>query len=84
MRTLRASEIHADDAIKVIAIEAVHCDARKSGGLYRLFAGIEPAAIVVCAEGDNRVIGLAAAETSLEELQREVAGLRDLLKDPRA
>ena len=76
MRKLRASEIHADETIRVIAIEAVHCSAQKSGGFYRLFAGIEPAAIVVCAAGNSRVINLSSAEFSLEELVRAVPGLR--------
>ncbi len=81
MRTLRASEIHADDAVRVIAIEVVRCDAGKSAGLYRLFVRIEPTAIVVCAAGDNRVINLASAESSLEELQLNVPGLRALLEE---
>ena len=84
VRWLRAIEIHADDATRVIAIEAVRCDAGKSTGLYRLFARIEPVAIVVCAAGDTRVIGLASTETSLGELQQKVPRLRDLLIAPRA
>ncbi|MDH3635572.1 MAG: hypothetical protein OES20_12815 [Gammaproteobacteria bacterium] len=79
MRKLRASEIHADDKIRVIAIEAVHCNAEKSGRFYWLFARIEATAMVVCAAGVNRVINLDSAETSLEELKREVPGLRALL-----
>lgn len=79
MQKLRAHEIHAEDSIRVIAIEAVHCNAEKSGGFYRLFVRIESTAMVVCAAGDNRVINLAYAETSLEELKREVPGLCALL-----
>jgi len=79
MQKLRASEIHADDTIRVIAIEAMHCDTEKSGGFYRLVARLEPAAMIVCAAGDNRVINLASTETSLEELKREIPGLRALL-----
>ncbi len=83
MRSLRAREIHADGATRVIAIDAIRCDAAKSGRFYRLFAGIEPTAVVVCAAGDNRVIGLNSAVPSLEELERKVPGLRDLLEASR-
>ena len=83
MQKLRASEIHADDTIRVIAIEAVHCKAEKSGGFCRLDARLEPAAMIVCAAGDNRVINLASAETSLEQLKREVPGLCALLGEAR-
>lgn len=76
MQKLRASEIHADETIRVIAIEAVHCNAEKSSGFYWLFARIEPAAMVVSAAGDSRVINLSSAEFSLEELLRKVPGLR--------
>ncbi len=79
MQTLRAAEIHADTAIRAIAIEAVHCNAEKSGQFCRLFAHIEPIAMVVCEAGDNRVINLASSEISFEELKREVPGLRALL-----
>ena len=82
MQTLRTSEIHADDSIRVIAIEAIQCEAQKSGRFYGLFARIEPVVMVVCAAGDNRVINLASAEISLEELVQQVSGLRDLLEKP--
>lgn len=81
MRTLCASEIHAADAIRVVVIEAVRCNAEQSGRFYRLFARIEPTAIVVCKGGDHQVIALASEESSLEELIREVPGLRDLLAE---
>lgn len=81
MQTMRASEIHADDAVRVIAIEAVRCDTGRSAGLYRLFARIEPTAIVIRTAGGNRVIGLASAEPSLEELQGKIPGLGDLLAE---
>ena len=79
MQTLRAIEIHADAAIRVIVIEAVHCNAEKSGRIYRFFARIEPTAMVVCEAGDNRVINLASRETSLEELTQNIPGLQALL-----
>ena len=79
MEKLRASQIHADDAMKIIAIESVHCRPQKFGGLYHLSAGIEPAAVVVCEAGDIRVIGLAAAKVSLEELKQRVEGLSAML-----
>lgn len=81
LRTLRASEIHATDAVRVVVIEAVRCDAEKSGRFYRLFARIEPTAMVVCQGGDNQVINLASEESSLEDLVRKVPGLRDLLAE---
>lgn len=79
MQTLRATEVHADVAIRVIAIEAVHYNAEKSGQFYRLFAHIEPIAMVVCEAGDNRVVNLASSEIPFEELKRDVPGLRALL-----
>ncbi|MGD8840888.1 MAG: hypothetical protein PVI70_14900 [Gammaproteobacteria bacterium] len=79
MDELRASEIHSDGAMKIIAIESVHCCARKFGGLYHLSASIEPAAVVVCEADDIRVVGLAAANPSLEELKQRVRGLGEML-----
>lgn len=81
MRTLRASEIHADAAVRVIAIEAVCCRPQKLSGLCQLYAYIEPTALVVCAGGSNRVVSLMSAQTSLAELKRDVPGLRALLAD---
>lgn len=80
MQTLRASEIHAGEGVRVIAIESVCFDAQKSAPCYRMFARIEPAAMVVCTAGEDRVIGLASMETSLDELKREVPGLRALME----
>ena len=80
MQTLRASEIHADATIRVIAIESVHCNTERSGRLYRLFAGIEPTAMVICEAGDTRVVNLAPAESSLQELMQNVPGLKALLE----
>ena len=79
MQTLRANEIHADAAIRVIAIEAVHFNTEKAGRFYRLFMRIEPTAVVICEGSGKRVIDLASAETSLEELKRNVPGLQALL-----
>ena len=79
MQTLRATEIHADAAIRVIAIEAIHCQAENHGRFYRLFARIEATAMVVCEAGAIRVVNLAPEETSLEELIRNVPGLQSLL-----
>lgn len=79
MRILRASQIHAGDEVRVIAIESLHCDAGKAGSLYGISARLEPTAMVVCAEGGHRVISLGSVETSLEELERDVPGLRALL-----
>lgn len=83
MQKLRARKILDDDTIRVIAIEAMRCNAEKSGGFYRFVARLEPAAMIVCAAGDNRVINLASAETSLELLKREVPGLCALLGEAR-
>ena len=79
LRRLRASEIHAGERIRVIAIEALHYDAGKTGPLYRLSARLEPAAMIVCQDGDRRVIGLAPVVPSLEDLETKVPGLRALL-----
>lgn len=81
MQTLRARKIHADGAVKIIAIETVYCRPQKSSGLYLLYAHIEPTALVVCAGGSNRVVSLASTQTSLEELRRDVNGLRALLAE---
>ena len=79
MDRLRASQIHADDWIRIIAIESVHCSPGKFAGVYHLYAGIEPVALIVCTAGVNRVVGLTGPDTSLEELEREVSGLSALL-----
>lgn len=79
IQTLRASEIHADATTRVIAIEAVHCQAEKSGPLYRLVARIEPTAMVICESGNHRVFNLAPVNTSLESLKRDVPGLEAML-----
>lgn len=79
MDRLRASEIHKDEAIRIIAVESVRYRPRKSDGLYHLYVRVEPAALVVCAEGGNRVVNLLPGETTLEDLERQVPGLRALL-----
>jgi len=79
MDKLRASEIHADDGIRIIAIESVHYSSGKFAGLYHLHASIEPAALVVCTAGENRLVNLVISDTSLEELEERVEGLSALL-----
>lgn len=79
MDRLRASEIYADDELRIIAIESVRCRARKFAGIYQLYASIEATALVVCAAGASRLLSLTGLDTSLEMLQREVPGLRALL-----
>lgn len=79
LRRLRASEIHAGEQVRVIAIESVRYDAGRQGSLYRLFARIEPTAMVVSEGGLHRVISLLPGEPSLDDLQRDVPGLSDLL-----
>jgi len=79
MDGLRASEIHADDGIRIIAIESVHYSSGKFAGLYHLHASIEPTAVVVCEGGDTRLVNLATTGTSLEELERRVPGLGAML-----
>ena len=79
METLRASEFHAGEAIRVIAIESVCCKAHKSTGSYGLYGHIAPTALVVCADGETRVVSLDSREISLDELEREVQGLSALL-----
>ena len=79
MKTLRASEIHAGEAIRVIAIESVCCKAHQSAGYYGLYGHIAPTALVVCADGETRVVSLDSRQSSLEELERKVPGLGTLL-----
>ncbi|HEY5739814.1 MAG TPA: hypothetical protein VIW27_08820 [Gammaproteobacteria bacterium] len=79
MDRLRASQIHADDRTRIIAIESVHCRPGKFAGVYHLYAGIEPVALIVCTAGGNRLVSLTMADTDLDELQREIRGLRALL-----
>lgn len=79
-QTLRASEIHAGEGIRIIAIESLRLDVQKFAPCYQMFARIEPAAMVVCVAGEDRVIGLASADISLEDLKRDVPGLRALLE----
>jgi hypothetical protein len=79
MDRLRASLVHGDDRTRIIAIEAVHCRPRQLAGFYQLYAGVQPVALIVCAAGDKRVVGLTRSDTSLEELEREVSGLSALL-----
>ena len=78
---LRASEIPAGEHVRVIAIEAMCYDAARYGSLYRLFARIEPTAMIVCEDGGPRVIALVPQDSSLEDLQRDIPGLRDLLAE---
>ena len=84
MRVLRASQIHVGEEVRVIAIESLRCDAGKAGSLYGVSARLEPAAMIVCTAGGHRLINLASVETSLEQLQRDVPGLRVLLAGTRA
>lgn len=79
MQKLRATEIYANEVIRVVLIEAIHCNAEKSGRFYRLYGHVEPTAMVVCEAGDKRVVNLAPVETSLDALKRNVPGLRVLL-----
>jgi len=51
----------------------------KSAGIYRLYASIEVAALIVCGSSGSIVVNLTSAEISLEELELRVPGLRDLL-----
>ena len=82
MKTLRASEIHAGEAVRVIAIESIRCKPHKAGGFYWLYGRIEPTALVVCTEGETQVVNLDSREIPLDELEREVHGLRALLDAP--
>lgn len=82
MDKLRASEIHADDELKIFVIESVRYSAGKFAGLYHLNASIEPTALLVCMAGDTRLVNLATTDTSLEELEQQVPGLRTLLAKP--
>ncbi|MDH3217953.1 MAG: hypothetical protein OEO19_00340 [Gammaproteobacteria bacterium] len=78
METLRANEIYASAAIRVIAVDSVRCDPQKSNGFCRLFARVEPVSVIVCGAGEDYVVNLAA-EISLDELKLKVPGLLDLL-----
>ena len=82
MKTLRASEVHAGEAVRVIAIESVRCKPHKSGGFYWLYGRIEPTALVVCTEGETQVVSLDSREIPLDELERDIPGLRALLGAP--
>ena len=79
MATLRANLVSSSTANKVIVIESIDCAAEKSAGIYRLYASIEVAALIVCGSSGSIVVNLTSAEISLEELELRVPGLRDLL-----
>lgn len=80
MATLRANIMFSSASIRVIAIESIDCVPKKSAGFYRLCASIEATALIVCGAHKTFVVNLASTETSLEELQQCVPGLRGLVE----
>lgn len=82
MDRLRASEIYADGMLRLIAIESVRYRSGKSAGLYHLHASLEPAALVVCTADGNRLVNLAMADSSLEDMERKVPALAAMLDRP--
>lgn len=83
MQTLRAIEIYSRPAVRVIVIESVVCNQEMSRGFCRLYARIQPAAVIVCESDDHHMVSLESAETSLEEFKSTVPGLRSLLGETR-
>ena len=75
----RASKIFDDSQRRLIAIESVDFDHGKSGGHYRLYAKIEPKAVVVCDTDDTYALDLECGKISLDRLRQNIPELDAVL-----
>jgi hypothetical protein len=69
MARLRVRELHRGETLCIHAVESIDVQRVSSDNGYRLFAQLEPVAVIVSASGIVKAFDMAATEIDLLELK---------------
>lgn len=81
MDKVRATVIFNDASVKLIAIESINWKYVKTDMGCRIFANMEPIAVIVCHRRGVYAMDMSAQPMVLEQLKRDVPGLARILHD---
>lgn len=78
MARLRVRELHREETLCIHAVESIDVQRVSSDNGYRLFAQLEPVAVIVCASGVVKAFDMAATEIDFLDLRALAPELADI------
>jgi len=79
MATLRAREVLTDSKYKIVAIESIDFQSKKTNTHSRMFGYLKPIAIIVYSPDSLYAIDMEAQPVALEQLRQDVPELETMI-----